>query len=121
MTRALAVFRVSHRVSHRNISINVRVLPRVADVDSAYRDGKPRRDGDDVVHAFCRVNPGHGARPLIMLPANGRLLELVPHEVVHAVINGGCRFDEEPLADAIGVLSAAIWQELQDRGIGGGP
>lgn len=114
MTRAVAVF----TVSHRDIRIAVRVLPTVADVDAAYRGGKPRRGGDDIVHAFylCAERRSN-ARRTIVLPATGRLLELVPHEVVHAVINGGCHVDEETLADTVGVLCAAIHGELIDRGI----
>lgn len=113
MSRAVAVF----KVRHRGIAIAVRVLPTVADVDAAYRGGRPRRDGDDIVHAYYLAERRRNARRRIVLPANGRLLDLVAHEVVHAVINGACHVDEETLADAVGVLCAAIHGELIDRGI----
>lgn len=115
MTRAVAVF----TVRQRGIRIDVRVLPTIADVDAEYRGGA-RRSRRRRVHAFFvggTVPPRIAG--MICLPADGRLAELVPHEVVHAVVHhGGAEGDDdEELALSVGLLSGAIFTALRRRGI----
>lgn len=115
MTRAVAVF----DVRQRGIRVHVRVLPTIADVDAAYHGGPPRRTRKRV-HAFF-VGGTLPARiaGVICLPVDGRLAELVPHEVVHAVVHHGSAAgdDDEEMALAVGLLSGAIFTELRRRGI----
>ncbi|OHC68607.1 MAG: hypothetical protein A3H93_09090 [Rhodocyclales bacterium RIFCSPLOWO2_02_FULL_63_24] len=128
--RALAVF----TVRQRGIRVDVRVLPTIADVDAEYY-GRPRsaaRRERRRVHAYFTG----GRRParvagIVVLPADGRLAELVPHEVVHAVVHaspawnapsgagdgGAAGDDDEELALSVGLLSGAIFSELRRRGI----
>ena len=119
MTRALANFSVRHGA----LRLRVRVLPTVRTVDAEYRAGRRRRGGK-WVHAFFlpTFSPSASYDGTIVLPADGRLVELVPHEVVHAVMHhlGGvhCTGDE-PLATAVGLLSARIFSRLERLGYGG--
>lgn len=115
MTRAVAVF----TVEARGIRVRVRVLPSIDDVAEAYHGGA-RRSERCRVHAFfqsaCRA-PLVGT---ITLPADGRLDELVPHEVVHAVLHqlGDVRAaDDEEFALSVGLLSAKIFLHLHRRGV----
>lgn len=114
--RAVAIF----TVEARGIRVRVRVLPTIEDVDAAYRDGARRRDLGRV-HAFFldsrRRLPFAGT---IVLPADGRLDELVPHETVHAVTHahgGAPGADEEELALSVGLLSAKIFLGLRRRNV----
>ena len=113
MTRALAVF----TVEARGIRVRVRVLPSISDVDEAYRDG-PRHSERCRVHSF--FHGPKGGIGTIVLPADGRLDELVPHEVVHAVMraNGDVRAaDDEEVALSVGLLVAMINVRLVRRGV----
>lgn len=110
--KALKIF----TVSYGGIRIKVRLLPTVADVHREYTEGVPRRDSK-IVHAFfsptARVDAKHIGT--IALPVNGRLAELIPHEVVHAVMHkiGGVHCsDDEALATAVGMLSARIVRKI---------
>lgn len=113
--RALAVF----TVEARGIRLRVRVLPHIEDVADAYHGGS-RRSERCRVHAFFQSG---GRAPLagtIVLPADGRLDELVPHEAVHAVLhaNGDVRAaDDEEFALSVGLLSAKIFLALRLRGV----
>lgn len=116
MTRALAAF----SVAHAGLRLRVRLLPTDRDVDREYRGGRPRRDGL-YIHAYFAPTKSQRARygGTIALPANGRLAELVPHEVVHAVMHklgGGVLQDDEPLATAVGILAASILGRLDRLG-----
>lgn len=117
MSRAVADF----SVSHNRMKLRVRVLPTVADVDAAYRGGRRRCDGKIVNAYFEPSMQRHGSVGTIVLPADGSLAELVPHEVVHAVMHriGGvhCSADEL-LATAVGILSARIFRRCAQLGIG---
>lgn len=115
MTRALAVF----TVCQRGIRVRIRLLPTVADVDAAFRDGTPRRSGRRVHAFFLGSTTPDRLAGTIILPASGRLAELVPHEAVHAVVHHGSAAgdDDEELALAVGLLSGAIFSELARRGI----
>lgn len=110
---ALKVF----TVSYRGIRLRVRVLPTIIDVHREYVAGARRRDGKKV-HAFFSPlhHPSAKHSGTIVLPADGRLEELIPHEVVHAVMDkiGGVHCsDDEALATAVGVLSARIARKIQ--------
>jgi hypothetical protein len=117
MTRAVAVF----TVTHGRLRLQVRVLPTVADVNREWQATCLPRMAGHVVNAYFM--PGQ-LRPkavgTVVFPANGRLAELVPHEVVHAVMHsiGGvhCTGDER-LATSVGLLSARIFRQLDRRGI----
>lgn len=111
--RALAVF----TVEARGIRVGVRVLPTIADVDAEFSGGAQMRSHRQArrVHAFFHAPAG--GRGTIVLPAAGRLVELVPHEAVHVVMREGTIDDEEEIALSVGRLSAAIFAELRRRGI----
>lgn len=109
---ALKVF----TVSYGGIRIKVRLLPTIRDVHREYTEGKRRRDGK-IVHAFFEPmrSPAAKYTGTMVLPLDGDLDELVPHEVVHAVMDkiGGVHFTEdETFAAAVGVLSARIARKI---------
>jgi len=103
-------------VSHAGIRLRVRLLPTVRDVHREYSAvGKCRRG--KMVHAFFQPTgaPNRKYNGTIVLPSNGRLAELIPHEVTHAVLDkiGGVHCsDDESCATAIGVLSARIARKI---------
>lgn len=115
--RAIARF----TVAYGRLRLRVRLLPTIADVDAEYRSGQRRRNGE-IVHAFfAPANSATAAHiGTIVLPANGRLAELVPHESTHAAMHriGGvhCTADER-LATTVGLLSARIFAGLKRRGM----
>ena len=110
---ALMVF----AVNHAGIRLKVRLLPTVRDVHREFRQGSAWRARGKMVHAFFLPNRAANRRHIgtIVLPSNGRLAELIPHEVTHAVLDkiGGvhCSADEA-CATAIGVLSARIARKI---------
>lgn len=115
-SRAIAVF----TVATRSMRVRVRVLPTVADVDAEYRTGRTRRNGK-VRHAFFKgaTRPSRCAGTIV-LPAKGRLTELVPHEACH--VDTHCygdvaEHDDEGHACRVGLLSRAIFAALRRRGI----
>lgn len=113
MTRALAVF----MVEARGLRLRVRVLPRIEDVDAAYRNGARRRNRGRV-HAFFLAARRAPLVGTIILPADGRLDELVPHETVHAVLHASGNVhaaDDEEFALSVGLLSAKIFLGLHRR------
>ena len=115
--RALALF----TVSASGMRLRVRLLASVRDVDREYRAGWPRRDGK-VVHGYFTSTYNASARYIgtIVLPADGRLAELVPHEVAHAVMHeleSVERADDERLATTIGLLCARVRAGLKARGV----
>jgi len=114
--RAIARF----TVVHRRLRLRVRLLPTVRDVDAEYREGRRRRDGR-YVHAFFTPALAPAAHVgTVVLPADGRLAELVPHEVVHAVMHQQehAHFSiDERLATAVGLLTARILDRLQRLGM----
>lgn len=110
--RAVKVF----TVNYNGIRIRVRLLPTVRDVHREYTAGKRRRDGE-TVHAFFEPKCHASAKytGTMVLPMDGRLEELIPHEVVHAVMStiGGVHCSEdESLATAVGILSARIARKI---------
>lgn len=104
-------------VSHGAIRIKVRVLPTVRDVHCAYQamPGGRARPGK-TVHAFYRETRG---KHYIFLPQDGKLHELIPHEVSHAVIHaqgGVLARDDEDCCNAVGVLCARIHRRIGQIG-----
>ena len=109
---ALKVF----TVSYGGVRIKVRVLPTITDVHREYTDGKRRRDGK-TIHAFFEPTRSPAAKYIgtIVLPVNGPLEELIPHETVHAVLHKmvvAHAMDDESLATTVGVLSARIARKI---------
>ena len=103
-------------VTHVGLRLRVDVLDTVREVDKAYLAGCRPRKRNWQVHAFFEQfgsRAKHFGR--IVLPADGNLAELVPHEVAHAVIRYyktvSCD-DDERVATAIGLLSAKIQTKL---------
>lgn len=113
MTRAVATFTVTHGA----IRLRVRLLPTRRDVDAEYRGGCRRRNGE-WCYAFFLPTLSATARHVgtVVLPLDGRLEELVPHEVTHAVLHhvGGvhCTGDEA-VATAVGLLTARIHDRIR--------
>lgn len=116
MTRALAAF----TVTHAGLRLRVRLMSSHVEVERAYRAGRRRRDGL-FIHAFFAPTKSQSARHggTIVLAGNGRLKELVPHEVTHAVMHklgGGVHNDDEPIATAVGILTARILTRIERLG-----
>ncbi len=107
----------------RGIRVRVRVLPTIADVD-ALREAPALPSWAGGCRAFFapRHAAPHAAGTIgtIVLPGDGALLELVPHEVTHAVMHdlrAACHSNDEELATTVGLLSAAIFKALERRGL----
>lgn len=105
-------------VSYGGCRIKVRVLKTVMDVHREYTSGSSRRSSGKFVHAFFAPTNHVAAKHIgtIVLPIDGPLDELIPHEVTHAVmhkIGGVHRTDDEVLATTVGVLSARITRKLR--------
>lgn len=115
MSRALAAF----TVTHAGLRLRVRLLPSHREVEHEFRDGRRRRDGL-CIHAYFAPAKSQRARHggTIALAGNGRLKELVPHEVTHAVLHrlGGGMQDDEPIATAVGILTARILTRIERLG-----
>lgn len=116
--RALAVF----TVTLRGLALRVRVLPSAKDVDLECRtyEKRSRRSGPITRAFFAPARKLCGCAGTLVLSVDGRLAELVPHEVTHAVlhrIGGVAHAAEERLATDIGHLTARIFRQLARRGI----
>lgn len=106
-------------VSYRGIRIKVRLLPTVADVHREYTEGKRLRNGT-TVHAFFApmYSPAAKCTGTVVLPMDGKLEELIPHEVTHAVLHKVrvcVAGDDEGFATAVGILSARITRRIEAR------
>lgn len=110
-------------VRYGAIRVKVKLLPTVDDVHRSYTGGSnvPRRSGANVVHGFFATGVPADYAGTIVLPMQGaNLLEIVPHEVAHAVIhhlNGVLSHDDEPCSTAIGCISAGIFKQLRKIGV----
>lgn len=118
MIRALAIFSVSHGA----LRLRVRLLPSVRDVNRSFRAGGKSLCGG-VIHAYAQPARRSDARHQVtlVLPADGRLAELVPHEVVHAVLyymgHPNLEWFDESVPTAIGLLTARILARLRSLGV----
>ncbi len=107
-------------VSHRGIKLKIKLLPTIDDVHMAYqsRPHKMPTSVGMVVHAYFEPAATEAAQAAgtICLPmAGGNLYELIPHEVVHAVMHKVrvcCACDDEGFATAIGMLTERIFARL---------
>lgn len=120
-TKALMVF----TVSYGGIRIRVRLLPICQDVHREYKSSPPatrmRIGKGKTVCAFSSPTNHVMAKytSTIVLPSNGPLDELIPHEVFHTVIDKfkSVHFtDDEAAATAVGILSARIARKIS-RGV----
>lgn len=106
-------------ISHHGIRIQVRVLPTVRDVHRLYQStpgGKAR--GGKIVHSFFLET--RAGKRTIYLPADGKLHELVPHEVSHATVQaygGVLPRDDEAYCTAVGILCARIFRRIEQIGV----
>ncbi len=112
--RALAVF----TVALRGLKLRVRILPTEADVDAECHrcEGRRQRGTPKARAFFAPAARLCGVAGTIVLPADGQLTELVPHEVVHAVMYrlGGVHCsDDERLATDVGLLTERIFRQLE--------
>lgn len=112
-------------VSYAGIRLKVRVLPTVRDVhkeyESNYTDGKAIRRSGNNVDGFFAPTVRRDARffGTVVLPLNGCLPELIPHEVGHVVRRKMGVIDssnEERFCMAIGILSSRIARKIK-RGV----
>lgn len=114
---------ITFTAAARGIRVRVRVLPSVAAVHAeslAAGASGERRTNHALFHPSRDVPVAGGIVGTIVLPVDGALLDLVPHEVTHAVMHdlrAVCHSADEELATRIGLLSAAIFSGLHKRGI----
>lgn len=106
-------------IKHKRLKLRVQFLPTIADVDARFQQGWKHHAGRQV-HAYFQPATSAGALHIgtIVLPMDGRLEELVPHEVTHAVIHfmrGVSANDDEEAATAVGLLSAKIFNHVKKR------
>lgn len=104
-------------VTHGRIRLKVRVLPTIRDVHREFKAGFAWRRTGLMVNAFFAPTNSPQAKHIgtIVLPADGRMEELIPHEVTHAVMSklgSAHHTDDEALATAVGVLSARISRKV---------
>lgn len=108
-------------VCHGNIRIKVKLLPTVKEVHRAYQaaPGGRARPGK-VVHAFFREARTGKHVGTCYFPENGRLPELIPHEVSHALIHshgGVLPKDDEAYCTAVGIICARIFRHFEKMGV----
>jgi hypothetical protein len=107
-------------VSHANIRVKVRLLPTVMDVHREHQARCLRcRDGNNICAFFLPAQRVGRYVGTIVLPLAGKLHELVPHEVTHAVIhslNGVLSHDDEACCTAVGRISARIFNHIGQIG-----
>lgn len=112
--RALLVF----TVSHAGIKINVRVLPHIKDVDMEFTGLSKSRLRAGMPRAFFQPSSSKKIVGTIVLAGNDDLYEIVPHEVVHAVLHRKGTVhsvDDEAAATAIGLLTSRIIKKIKRR------
>ena len=113
-------------VRHGSIRLKVTLRETVEDVHRAYKANScpgTRFSAGQCVHAFFAPTASTTAKHvgIVILPQRGgRLDELVPHEVTHAVIHaqgGVLPRDDEACATAVGLLCARIFRRLRKMGV----
>ncbi len=115
---ALKVF----TVSYGGIRIKVRILSTVKEVHREHQCTARQYRGGDTVHAFFLPNFSPSAKHAgsIVLPLNGHLKELVPHEVAHAVVwatGGVLARDDEDFCNTLGIFCARIFRSIEQMGV----
>lgn len=104
-------------VSYGGIRIKVKLLPTVADVHREHQAvARQCRDGKMVQAFFLPAQRVAKVIGTIVLPLQGKLPELVPHEVTHAVIhylNGVLSHDDEACCTAVGKISLRIFRRIE--------
>lgn len=115
-TKALMVF----TVSYAGIRIKVRLLATTRDAHREYVASNKQRAKGKQIHAFTQSTAAVNAKHIatIVLPSNGRLEELIPHEVFHALIDkwGVVSKDrDESFATALGMLTARITRKIERK------
>jgi len=113
-TRALKVF----DVSYKGIKLHVRVLPHAKDVMREFRSGgtKWKLGKGKMSEGFFSGNclPARYTGTVVVA-GNAELNEVVPHEVVHAVLwkmEQVNTIDDEPFAYAVGALTRLILDQI---------
>lgn len=107
-------------VRHGGCCIKVKLLPTVKDVHRAYQaaPGGRARPGK-VVHAFFREARTGKHVGTCYFPENGKLAELIPHEVSHALImahGGVLPKDDENYCTSVGIICARIQSRIRQMG-----
>lgn len=107
-------------ITHGSIRIRVKLLPTVADVHREHQAVARRcYDGKTVCAFFLPAQRASRYAGTIVLPLAGKLRELVPHEVTHAVIhalNGVLSHDDEACCTAVGRITARIFRHIDQVG-----
>lgn len=104
-------------VSYKGLSFNVRLLDDARAVSREYK--RTHHDpGCKYVLAFFSPSQKSHAHAIgtIVLPLNGKLEELIPHEVFHAVLShfkNVNAINEEPFAEILGNISAKIYRKIK--------
>jgi hypothetical protein len=108
---------ITFTASHGRIRIKVKLLPTVDDVHRMHQKTAKRScDGRTVVAFFLPAQRVTRYIGTVVLPLDGKLNELVPHEVTHAVIhalNGVLSHDDEACCTAVGRISASIFRRIE--------
>lgn len=109
-------------VSHGSIRIKVKLLPTEKDVHREHQaTARKHRDSkNNVVAFFLPAQRASRYVGTVVLPLSGKLRELVPHEISHAVIhaqNGVLSHDDEACCTAIGRVSAGIFKRIEKMGV----
>ena len=112
----------SFTVSHGSIRIKVKLLPTVRDVHLDHQTKAKRNcNGGTVMGFFLPSQRSSRYVGTVVLPLDGKLRELVPHEITHAVIhyfNGVLSHDDEACCTAIGRLCAIVFKRIEQLGGG---
>lgn len=105
-------------VRHKDITLKVRVLRSVKHVNREFKKGNSSRLGKgQIAYSFFAPSFKASAKHVgtVVFPWDEQLIELVPHEVTHAVLHkyeGVLRSDDEAFATAVGMLSAQIIKRI---------
>jgi hypothetical protein len=112
---ALMVF----TVSYAGIRLKVRVLPHAKDVYKECTGAKKWRMRAELPEGFFQAPARPGKYTgTIVVAGNCNIAEIVPHEVVHAVIHKLRSVEtdnDEAFALAVGILSARIARKIERR------
>lgn len=105
-------------VSHGGIRIRVRLLATIEEVHREHQSTARQLRNGKTVFAFFLPAASPSAKYIgtIVLPLEGKMEELVPHEVTHAVLHkagGVLASDDEPFCTAVGMLSARIAHQVK--------